>query len=101
MRLLDLRASSFSDAEVNQLVPRAAIDINQALDSVRPLIQDVATRGAAAVIEVTIARDQVDPTPLRVAQGEIDAAVANLDHLDRIAERIFDAVSWDDLLATS
>ncbi len=28
------------------------------------------------------------------------AAVTNLDHLDRIADRIFDAVSWDDLLGT-
>ena len=79
IRLLNLTEQGFSNSEVNSLVPRASVDIAIALESVRPLIADVAARGADAVIEVTIARDGVDPSPLRVAQSEIDAAVEALD----------------------
>jgi histidinol dehydrogenase len=79
IRLLNLTEQGFSNSEVNSLVPRASVDIAIALESVRPLIADVAARGAAAVIEVTIARDGVDPSPLRVTQSEIDAAVQALD----------------------
>jgi len=79
IRLLNLTEQGFSNSEVNSLVPRASVDIAIALESVRPLIADVAARGADAVVEVTIARDGVDPSPLRVAQSEIDAAVEALD----------------------
>jgi histidinol dehydrogenase len=78
IRTLNLTAG-FTNQQVNSLVPRAAIDVDVALQSVVPLIADVEARGADAVVEVTIARDGVDPNPLRVSQGEIDAAVAQLD----------------------
>jgi histidinol dehydrogenase len=78
IRTLDLTAG-FNNQQVNTLVPRASIDVNVALESVLPLIADVAERGVPAVIEVTIARDGVDPNPLRVTQAEIDAAVAGLE----------------------
>lgn len=79
IRLLDLRGSSFATAQVNQLVPRASVDVNVALESVLPLIDDVAKRGLDAVVDVTIQRDGVDPNPVRVSQSEIDAAVATLE----------------------
>ena len=79
IRLLDLRATDFDLREVNSLVPRAAIDVSAAMESVAPLLEDVKQRGAAAVTDVTIARDGVDPSPLRVSQAEIEQAVAALD----------------------
>lgn len=87
IRLVDLRKETllaqghpaFSAAQTNHLVPRASIDVAVALQSVLPLIQDVATRGLDAVVEVTIARDGVDPNPVRVTQDEIDQAVAALE----------------------
>lgn len=78
IRTLDLTAG-FANQQVNQLVPRASVDVNIALESVLPLIDDVAARGLQAVVDVTIARDGVDPNPVRVSQDEIDAAVANLE----------------------
>ena len=78
IRTLDL-SQGFQLDQVNTLVPRASVDVNVALDSVLPLIDDVAARGLQAVVDVTIARDGVDPNPVRVAQSEIDAAVAGLD----------------------
>jgi histidinol dehydrogenase len=93
IRLVDLRKETllaqgqpaFSVAQTNTLVPRAGIDVAIALQSVLPLIQDVATRGLDAVVEVTIARDGVDPNPVRVNQDEIDHAVAQLDQTLKLA----------------
>lgn len=87
IRLVDLRketllssgTDTFTAGQTNRLVPRASVDVAVALQSVLPLIDDIATRGLPAVVEVTIARDGVDPNPVRVAQAEIDKAVADLD----------------------
>lgn len=78
-RTLNLSESGLDVSTVNQLVPRATIDIVTALESVSGLIADVKERGIDAVVEVTKARDGVDPTPIRVSRAEIEAAVANLE----------------------
>jgi len=78
IRSIDL-TDGFDVSKVNQIVPRAALDINQAVAAVLPLIDDVARRGAEAVVEVTQQRDGVNPEPLRVSQSELDAAAAALD----------------------
>jgi histidinol dehydrogenase len=93
IRLVDLRKETllaqgqpaFGVAQTNTLVPRAGIDVAIALQSVLPLIQDVSTRGLDAVVEVTIARDGVDPNPVRVTQDEIDHAVSQLDPTLKLA----------------
>ncbi len=87
IRLVDLRretllssgTDTFTAGQTNRLVPRASVDVAVALQSVLPLIDDVANRGLPAVVEVTIARDGVDPNPVRVGQAEIDKAVADLE----------------------
>lgn len=87
IRLVDLRretllssgTDTFTAGQTNRLVPRASVDVAVALQSVLPLIDDVANRGLPAVVEVTIARDGVDPNPVRVSQAEIDKAVADLE----------------------
>ena len=87
IRLVDLRretllssgTDTFTAGKTNRLVPRASVDVAVALQSVLPLIDDVANRGLPAVVEVTIARDGVDPNPVRVSQAEIDKAVADLE----------------------
>lgn len=90
IRTLNLQQVGFNRADVNVLVPRAAVDVDLALDSVRPLIADVAARGVQAVTDVTIARDGVDPNPIRVSEREIEHAVAELapDLRTAIAESI-------------
>ena len=79
LRLLDLRESGFVAHQVNDLVPRATVDVDVALESVRPLIADVASRGLDAVVDVTVARDGVDPRPLLVSAEELAAAVDALE----------------------
>jgi histidinol dehydrogenase len=79
LRVIDLRGQSFHASEVNQLVPRAAIDIAQAAQAIAPLLEDVQNRGEQAVVDVTLERDGVDPRPIRVSAEELEAALANLE----------------------
>lgn len=79
LRMIDLRGQSFSGSDVNRLVPRAAIDINQAVFSIAPLLEDVRERGEAAVVDVTLERDGVDPRPIRVSAEELKSALAALE----------------------
>lgn len=79
IRTVDLRGQRFDSTSVNELVPRAAIDISMAVDQIRPLLEDVRSRGVSAVVEVTIARDGVDPQPILVSQEELSAALVALD----------------------
>ena len=50
-----------------------------AVDSIRPLLDDVRDRGAEAIVAVTVERDGVDPRPIRVEANELAKALAELD----------------------
>ncbi|MFM2024677.1 MAG: hypothetical protein RLZZ56_690 [Actinomycetota bacterium] len=76
LRVLDLRAGVPSSAEVNRLLPRASLSIESAIDQIRPLLLDVRENGAQALIAATQKFDGFDPSPIRVPQAELDAALA-------------------------
>lgn len=78
LRTVDLRGQRLSDAQLNELIPRASVDIDQAISQILPLLADVKTRGVAAVVDVTISRDGVDPRPIQVSKEEMDAALEAL-----------------------
>lgn len=78
LRTVDLRGQRLSDAQLNELIPRASVDIEQAVSQIQPLLADVKTRGVAAVVDVTISRDGVDPRPIQVSKEEMDAALEAL-----------------------
>lgn len=83
IRTLDLSAHRIDplldSSMVNLAVPRAALDISVALEQIKPLLDDVRSRGEQAVVEVTLDRDRVDPRPIRVSAAELEAALAELD----------------------
>lgn len=85
IRTLDLRGRQLSASEIRDLLPRASLDIAEALDQIRPLVQSIATDGTAAVISAAEKYDGFNPEPLMVAQSEIDVAVENLDPELRLA----------------
>ncbi len=86
IRRLDLRAGL--PANLGAVVPRAAMDVDHALDVVRPIVADVAKRGAPAVLDHGERLDGVRPEHLRVPAAEIDAALEALDPKVRIALEI-------------
>lgn len=79
LRVIDLRGQSFTGSEVNHLVPRASIDINQAVQAISPLLEDVRVRGEQAIVDVTVERDGVDPRPILVSAEELVSALEALE----------------------
>jgi len=61
------------------VVPRAEIDIDAALATVRPILADVRARGEAALREYGERFDGGSPAQLRVAPTQIEAALTTLD----------------------
>jgi histidinol dehydrogenase len=61
------------------LLPRAAFDVNAALQQIQPLLDDIADRGTPAIVEAVERLDGVHLEHLRVPDEAIKDAVANLD----------------------
>jgi histidinol dehydrogenase len=63
---------------VNQLVPRASLSIERAIEEIRPLIEQVRVSGKSTLVATSDKFDGFDPTPIRVSQAELEEALANL-----------------------
>ncbi|HEX7187551.1 MAG TPA: histidinol dehydrogenase, partial [Actinomycetes bacterium] len=76
---VDLRGQRPAPDALRAVLPRAELDVAAALEVVRPLCEDVRSRGAAAVRELTSRFDGVDLERTRVPGSALDAALAGLD----------------------
>ncbi len=85
MNRTDLRGSSLSRRTLRAVLPRAEFDVAAAAETVRPLVEDVAHRGAAALRELSARFDGVTPTHLRVPASVLAEALAHLDPALRAA----------------
>lgn len=79
LRRIDLRGQELSTRELLAVVPRAQIDVDAALATVRPILADVRERGEVALREYGDRFDGGSPASLRVAPAEIEAALTTLD----------------------
>ena len=77
LRRIDLRGRP--DADLARELPRAEVDVAHALEDIRPVVEAVRDRGAAAVLEATSRFDGVALTELRVPVAALSAAVEQLD----------------------
>ena len=73
---IDLRGSS---GDPRAVLPRAELDVEAALERVRPICEDVRHRGVEALIEITERFDGVRLTDIRVPKAAIGAALEQLD----------------------
>ncbi|GAA2984273.1 histidinol dehydrogenase [Actinokineospora diospyrosa] len=81
----DLRSAVPSPAALRTALPRAEVDVDQVLHRVRPIVDDVRTRGVEAALEYTERFDGVRPAGVRVPVAELTAALAGLDPAVRAA----------------
>jgi histidinol dehydrogenase len=81
---VDLRGAG-PGASYRDVLPRAALDVEVALDVVRPICEDVRLRGAEAVREWTQRLDRVDAATTRVPPEALAAALEALDPAVRAA----------------
>ncbi len=82
---IDLRGTTSSPAELRSVLPRGEIDVDAVLETVRPIVDDVRTRGVAAVLEIGERFDKVRPASVRVPADVLATALAELDPAVRAA----------------
>ena len=82
---LDLRGRNLSARELREVIPRAEFDVEAALDAVRPIVDDVRARGAAALYDAAERFDGIRPQRLRVPDEVITRALDGLDPAVRAA----------------
>jgi histidinol dehydrogenase len=73
------RPANLNRISLAGVLPRAATDVEAAVARVRPICDDVRTRGAEAVREYTARFDGVDLPTTVVPHGALDQALAGLD----------------------
>jgi histidinol dehydrogenase len=83
IRRIDLRGSI--PADYRDVVPRAEVDVDAAVEIVRPICEAVRVRGADAIRELSLRFDGVAPEQLRVPQETLDRALVDLDPAVRSA----------------
>jgi histidinol dehydrogenase len=83
----DLREGLPPTAALRALLPRAEVDVEAVLERVRPIIDDVASRGVPAVLELAERFDKVRPAGVRVPAAALAKAQAELDPAVRDALR--------------
>jgi histidinol dehydrogenase len=77
IRRIDLRGASVPDYRA--VVPRAAFDVEAALDVVRPICDAVRHRGVEAITEYTLKLDHVEQTEIAVPAEALRSALVELD----------------------
>ncbi|WP_338497032.1 histidinol dehydrogenase [Streptomyces sp. SJL17-4] len=83
---IDLRGEALPEGSaLRDLLPRAEFDVEAALETVRPICEDVRHHGAAAVIDYGEKFDGVRVPSLRVPAEAIDRALDELDPAVRAA----------------
>ena len=79
MTRIDLRGRTLTAAQLRTALPRGGVDVDSVVPTVRPIVDDVAARGAAAALEYGEKFDGVRPDAVRVPVAELDAALSRLD----------------------
>jgi histidinol dehydrogenase len=80
LRRLDLRCAPLPrPADLRGLLPRAEVDVDQAVEQVRPIIEAVRERGAEAALDYAERFDRVRPGAVRVPEQALKDALADLD----------------------
>ncbi|MBM6403669.1 histidinol dehydrogenase [Phycicoccus sp. CSK15P-2] len=82
---LDLRGRRPGLRELRAALPRAELDVDAALAAVRPVVEDVRDRGAAALYDAAERFDGVVPPSLRVPAEVVESALDTLDPVVRAA----------------
>jgi histidinol dehydrogenase len=79
IRRVDLRGVRHSKAEVQDLLPRATLDVNEAMKLIAPILDRVKNGGVEDLYALGEEFDGVRPPSLRVPQSALDGALAALD----------------------
>jgi histidinol dehydrogenase len=85
MSRIDLRGEQLSAARLRAVLPRGGVDVDAVVPKVRPIVDAVIDRGAAAALEYGETFDGVRPDTVRVPVARLEEALAALDADVRVA----------------
>ena len=85
IRTVDLRNLLLSKAGYQERLPRATLDINQAMVSVEPILARVKNGTLSDLLDLSLEFDGVRPATLRVSQKDLDSSLAQIDPAVRAA----------------
>ena len=88
IRTIDLRGKSLDKAGYQEELPRAKLDVAQAINLIEPILQRVQHGNESDLISLAEEFDGVTPPSIRVPQSAIDSALAGLDPAIRTALEI-------------
>jgi histidinol dehydrogenase len=79
LRRVDLRGSELSKAAHQAMLPRAALDVSQAMLTIEPILQRVKSGRESDLLDLAQEFDGVRPQSIRVPQEALDSALSQLD----------------------
>ena len=85
MSRIDLRGRTLTAAQLRVALPRGGVDVDSVVPTVKPIVEDVAARGAVAALEYGAKFDGVRPAAVRVPAADLRAALDALDPAVRTA----------------
>ncbi len=85
IRTVDLRGKALSKAGYNAELPRATLDVAEAMRLIEPILHRVKTGNEAELIKLAEEFDGITPPSIRVPVKAIEAALENLDPQVRAA----------------
>jgi len=88
---IDVRGRNLSARQLRDLMPRAEVDVADALATVAPILADIRERGAQAVLDYGERFDGVRPPSLRVPAQALSDAMAGL--APDVAEALREAIT--------
>ena len=88
MRLVDLRGQRLSKAGYTNLIPRAALDVAEAMKLVEPILTRVKNGNESDLIALAKEFDGIAPQSIKVPREELTKALAALDPKIRAALEI-------------
>lgn len=93
IRTLDLRSRALTKAGYQRELPRASLDIAHVTSLIEPILKRVKGGSEKDLLELCLQFDGIAPKSIRVAQSELDSALAKLEPkvrqaLELVAERI-------------
>ena len=79
MRVVDLRGRQLSKRGYQELLPRAPLDIDAALEAITPILESVKNGDESTLKDLSLRFDGVSPESLRVPAHVIETALTNLE----------------------
>ena len=79
MRVVDVRTRQLTKRGYQELLPRAPLDINAALEAIAPIIDSVKSGDESTLLDLSEKFDGIRPRSLKVPTDVIDEALNSLD----------------------